>query len=239
MYTGGNSERVVGTWNRAHPTAGILIQTKTGTTPDGPDLSPDRVTRQLEHSIAVLGRVTLSDQPVEPGTPWAGPPGGGLAPSKTGRSANIGLSNVNGEALRLGSGTREPLQAGARRADPEPVLAARPRRRPGRAAPGAVRGTRVRALLASGQWPPGRPLGDGERPRREAGPASPHGQRVPRPATVGELQHSTTSGPGVSAAGLALASLGGRLVTAPVVSVSKESQWQGIHEASAPLQVDR
>lgn len=44
MYTGGNSERVVGTWNRAHPAAGILIQTKPGITPDGPDLSPDRVT---------------------------------------------------------------------------------------------------------------------------------------------------------------------------------------------------
>jgi len=59
MYTGGNSERVVGTWNRTHPDAGIFIQTKTGITPDGPDLSPDRVARQLEHSIAVLGRVDL------------------------------------------------------------------------------------------------------------------------------------------------------------------------------------
>jgi len=32
-----------GTWNRTHPDAGIFIQTKTGITPDGPDLSPDRV----------------------------------------------------------------------------------------------------------------------------------------------------------------------------------------------------
>lgn len=51
IYTGGNSERVVGTWSQAHPKSDALIQTKTGVTADGPNLAPERVRQQLKHSI--------------------------------------------------------------------------------------------------------------------------------------------------------------------------------------------
>jgi aryl-alcohol dehydrogenase-like predicted oxidoreductase len=111
MYTGGNSERVVGTWNRAHPTAGILIQTKTGITPDGPDLSPDRVTRQLEHSIAVLGRVDLYvAHQVDPGTPWAESLPVFSRAVENGTIRAYGLSNVDGEALASALETADRLR---------------------------------------------------------------------------------------------------------------------------------
>src|SRR5882762_2169550 len=110
MYTGGNSERVVGTWNRTHPDAGIFIQTKTGITPDGPDLSPDRVARQLEHSIAVLGRVDLYvAHQVDPNTPWAESLPVFSRAVENGTIRAYGLSNVDGEALASALKTADRL----------------------------------------------------------------------------------------------------------------------------------
>lgn len=110
MYTGGNSERVVGAWNRAHPDAGVFIQTKTGITPDGPDLSPDRVARQLEHSIAVLGRVDLYvAHQVDPDTLWSAslPVFSGAVENGTIRA--YGLSNVDAQTLTAALETADRL----------------------------------------------------------------------------------------------------------------------------------
>jgi aryl-alcohol dehydrogenase-like predicted oxidoreductase len=71
VYAKGASEKIVGDWVSAHPDAGVLIQTKTGTTATGPDLSPERITRQLHRSIDSLGRVDLYlSHSVDPNTRW-------------------------------------------------------------------------------------------------------------------------------------------------------------------------
>jgi aryl-alcohol dehydrogenase-like predicted oxidoreductase len=72
FYTRGNSERVIGSWNREHPDSEVLIQTKTGVTAAGPDLSPERVEQQLRRSIEALGRVDIFlAHTVDPKTPWS------------------------------------------------------------------------------------------------------------------------------------------------------------------------
>jgi hypothetical protein len=78
---------------------------------------------------------------------------------------------------------------------------------------------------------------NGERPApgSRASVASRSAHFLDDPATVAKLRQfdRVAEGQGVSPAGLALAwLLNHPVVTAPVVSVSKESQWQGIHEAS-------
>jgi 1-deoxyxylulose-5-phosphate synthase len=71
-YAGGHSEQVVGTWAKARAATTPLIQTKTGVTADGPNLSPDRIRHQLRRSLAVLGRVDLYiAHRVDPNTPWS------------------------------------------------------------------------------------------------------------------------------------------------------------------------
>ena len=71
VYAQGASEQIVGDWVRAHPDAGVLIQTKTGNTAAGPDLSPERTTRQLQRSVDTLGRVDLYlSHRVDPNTGW-------------------------------------------------------------------------------------------------------------------------------------------------------------------------
>jgi len=72
VYTGGESERILGRWVADHDQAPILIQTKTGVTADGPNLAPDRVRRQLEKSRTTLGRVDLFlAHAVDPNTDWS------------------------------------------------------------------------------------------------------------------------------------------------------------------------
>jgi aryl-alcohol dehydrogenase-like predicted oxidoreductase len=237
MYTGGNSERVVGTWNRAHPAAGILIQTKTGITPDGPDLSPDRVTRQLEHSIAVLGRVDIYvAHQVDPGTPWAESLPVFSRAVENGTIRAYGLSNVDGEALAFALETADRL----RLVRPELVQ-------------------NQYSLLARGDeqdvlplvqseglaYTPFSPLANGllagrysngERPApgSRASVASRSAHLLGDPRTVARLREfdRIAETQGVTPAGLALGwILNHPVVTAPIVSVSKESQWQGIHEA--------
>ncbi|HLQ54895.1 MAG TPA: aldo/keto reductase [Streptosporangiaceae bacterium] len=237
MYTRGNSERVVGTWNRAHPGARIFIQTKTGITPDGPDLSPDRVARQLEHSIAVLGRVDLYvAHQVDPNTPWAESLPVFSRAVENGTIRAYGLSNVDGEALASALETADRL--------------------------GLLRPELVQnqySLLARGDdkdvlplvqseglaYTPFSPLANGllagrysngERPApgSRASVASRSAHLLDDPATVAKLREfdRIAETQGVTPAGLALGwLLNHPVVTAPIVSVSKESQWQGIHDA--------
>jgi len=72
IYAGGASERILGTWLARHPSADLLIETKTGMTPNGPDLSPDRLRSRLERARTTLGRVDLFlPHAVGPNTPWS------------------------------------------------------------------------------------------------------------------------------------------------------------------------
>jgi 1-deoxyxylulose-5-phosphate synthase len=72
IYTGGESERILGRWVANHDQAPILIQTKTGVTADGPNLAPNRLRRQLEKSRETLGRVDLFlAHAVDPNTDWS------------------------------------------------------------------------------------------------------------------------------------------------------------------------
>jgi aryl-alcohol dehydrogenase-like predicted oxidoreductase len=72
VYTGGESERILGRWVANHNDAPVLIETKTGVTADGPNLAPDRLRRQLEKSREVLGRVDLFlAHAVDPNTDWS------------------------------------------------------------------------------------------------------------------------------------------------------------------------
>jgi 1-deoxyxylulose-5-phosphate synthase len=237
IYTGGNSERVVGAWNRAHPAAGILTQTKTGITPDGPDLSPDRVTRQLERSIAVLGRVDLYvAHQVDPATPWAESLPVFSRAVENGTIRAYGLSNVDGEALasaletadRLGLVRPELIQneySLLARGDEQDVL-------PLVQSEGLVYtpfSPLANGLLASR-------YSNGERPApgSRASVASRSAHLLDDPRTVARLREfdRIAETQGVTPAGLALGwLLNQSVVTAPIVAVSKESQWQGIHEA--------
>jgi aryl-alcohol dehydrogenase-like predicted oxidoreductase len=100
IYAGGNSERVVGTWRQGHLTSDAFIQTKTGMTRDGPNLAPDRVRQQLQHSIAVLGHVDLYlAHAVDSGTPWSESLPVFSAAVESGQIRAYGLSNVDGAAL--------------------------------------------------------------------------------------------------------------------------------------------
>jgi aryl-alcohol dehydrogenase-like predicted oxidoreductase len=72
IYALGESERILGGWLAQNPDADFLVQTKTGVTPNGPDLSPDRVRAQLEQSRRTLGRVDLFlAHAVDPNTEWS------------------------------------------------------------------------------------------------------------------------------------------------------------------------
>ena len=72
IYARGASEQILGRRLAANPDADVLVQTKTGFTPDGPDLSPQRLRTQLDKSRQILGRVDLFlPHTVDPDTPWA------------------------------------------------------------------------------------------------------------------------------------------------------------------------
>jgi aryl-alcohol dehydrogenase-like predicted oxidoreductase len=72
IYARGESERILGRWLAQNPDSGFLVQTKTGITPDGPDLSPGRIRAQLDRARQTLGRIDLFlAHTVDPGTPWS------------------------------------------------------------------------------------------------------------------------------------------------------------------------
>jgi aryl-alcohol dehydrogenase-like predicted oxidoreductase len=237
IYTGGNSERVVGLWNKAHPDSGVLIQSKTGATSDGPNLSPERVTRQLQHSLDTLGRVDFYvAHTVDPNTPWSDSLPVFSSAVENGRIRAYGLSNVDEAALssaletadRLGLARPELIQNSYSllvRGDDRSVLPI----------------VRSEGLA----YTPYSPLANGILTGRYSGGQQPeHGSR----ASSGPRVRSFLDDPAVldrvrqfdrlaaeldlSPAGLGLAWLINQArVVAPIIGISKESQWQGVHEA--------
>lgn len=239
VYTGGNSERVVGIWSKGHPGAGTLIQTKTGITPHGPDLSPDRVTRQLAHSVAVLGRVDFYvAHQVDPDTPWAESLPVFSRAVENGTIRAYGLSNIDGKALasaleiadRLGLVRPELIQNQYSllvRSDDQDVLPL--------AQSEGLAYTPFSPLangLLAGRY------SNGERPApgSRTSVASRAAHLLDDPAAVAKVRQfdRVAEEQGVSPAGLALAWLfNHHAVTAPIISVSKEPQWRGINDALA------
>ncbi|SEG68201.1 Predicted oxidoreductase [Actinacidiphila yanglinensis] len=237
VYTGGNSERVVGVWNKAQPDSGMLIQSKTGFTSSGPDLSPERVARQLQHSVDTLGRVDLYfAHTVDPNTPWSESLPVFSSAVESGRIRAYGLSNVDRPALesaleaadRLGLVRPELIQNSYSlivRGDDLSVL-------PIARAEGLA--YTAYSPLANGILA-GR-YSRGEQP--EKGSRASTGRRTDEflgdPGLMKRVEafDRLAAEQGVTPAGLALAWLANHpQVAAPVIGVSKESQWQGIHEA--------
>lgn len=239
IYTGGNSERVVGVWNKAQPDSGMLIQSKTGFTSSGPDLSPERVARQLQHSIDTLGRVDLYfAHTVDPTTQWSESLPVFSSAVESGRIRAYGLSNVDRPALesaleaadRLGLVRPELIQNSYSlivRGDDLSVL-------PIARAEGLA--YTAYSPLANGILA-GR-YSRGEQP--EKGSRASTGRRTDEflgdPGLMKRVEafDRLAAEQGVTPAGLALAWLVNHpQVAAPVIGVSKESQWQGVHEAAA------
>jgi len=237
MYGAGASERIVGAWNAAHADAPVLIQTKTGVTAEGPNLAPDRVRRQLAHSVAVLGRVDLYiAHQVDPNTPWAESLPVFSHAVESGVIRAYGLSNVDGAALSSALETADRLQlvrpeliqnqySLLARSDDQDVLPIV--RSEGLAyTPFSPLAT---GLLA-GRYSNGEQPAHGSR----ASIASRHAHYFDDEQVMVKIrafdrlaaEHDVTS------AGLALAWLVNHpLVAAPIVGPSKESQWTAVHEA--------
>ena len=237
VYTGGTSERVVGAWNQAHPDSGVLIQSKTGVTAGGPDLSPDRVAQQLKHSIETLGRVDLYlAHRVDPGTPWSDSLPVFGAAVESGRIRAYGLSNVDEAALTAA------LQTADRLGLPRPEVIQNAYSLLTREDDHGVLGIVASEGLA---YTPYSPLANGILAGRYSRGEQPgHGSRASTGPRVPELLNNPEAmdrvrdfdrlagARHVSPAGLALAWLINQpLVTAPIVGLSKESHWNAIHEA--------
>ena len=238
IYAGGNSERVVGAWHQAHPNADALIQTKTGVTADGPNLAPERVRQQLQHSIALLGRVDLFlAHTVDPNTSWSDSLPVFSTAVETGQIHAYGLSNVDEATLssaletadRLGLVRPEVIQNAYSlivRNDDRSVLP---------------------LVEAEGlAYTPYSPLANGilagryskgEQPARgtraSTSPKAPG--LLADPAVMSRVREfdQLAAELNVSSAGLAMAWVTNQpLVTAPIIGISKDSQWQGVHEAA-------
>jgi 1-deoxyxylulose-5-phosphate synthase len=239
VYARGASEQIVGVWNRSHPAPEVLIQTKTGATPDGPNLSPERIVAQLARSIETIGRVDLYvAHLVDPSTPWAESLPVFSAAIETGQIRAYGLSNVDETELTVALETADRLQI----ARPEIIqnsysLLVREDE------------TGVLPIVSSEglAYTPYSPLSYGILAGRyRHGDAPQEGSRASTgPRTSGILNDANVmqkvekfgelaDAAGVSPAGLALAWLINQpLVTAPIVGLSKESHWRGLHEALA------
>jgi aryl-alcohol dehydrogenase-like predicted oxidoreductase len=237
VYAGGASEQIVGTWLDAHPATAALIQTKTGVTADGPDLSPERIERQLAHSIKVLGRVDLYlAHTVDPRTPWADSLPVFSRAVEAGTIRAYGLSNVDERALTSALETADRLGL----VRPEIVqnrysLLAR------------QDDQRLLPLVQAERlaYTPYSPLANGVLAGRYSHGEQPaHGSRASIASwSAGYLSDAATmdnvrkfdrlaAGLGVTPAGLAQAWLINHpIVTAPIVGPSKESHWTGLHEA--------
>ncbi|MEV8395306.1 MULTISPECIES: aldo/keto reductase [unclassified Streptomyces] len=237
IYAGGNSERVVGLWNHAHPDSDVVIQSKTGVTGNGPDLSPDRVRRQLRHSIDVLGRVDLyTAHAVDPNTSWADSLPVFSTAVESGLIRAYGLSNVDEAALTSALETADRLGL----VRPELVQNSYSL---------LVRGDdrSVLPIVASEglAYTPYSPLANGilagrysrgEQPAK--GSRASTGPRVQEFLDDVELMAQVqefdrlAAAYGVTPAGLALAWLFNcPPVTAPIIGISSASQWLGVHEA--------
>jgi aryl-alcohol dehydrogenase-like predicted oxidoreductase len=241
IYASGNSERVVGIWRQAHPNADALIQTKTGVTADGPNLAPERVRQQLQRSTDVLGRVDLYlAHTVDPNTSWSDSLPVFSAAVESGQIRAYGLSNVDETALssaletadRLGLARPELVQNAYSlvvREDDHSVL-------PLVDAEGLAYtpySPLANGILA-GRYSKGEEVAKGTRastsPRAPALLANPEVM-----SHVREFDQLAAEW-NISPAGLALAWVTHHpLVTAPIIGISTDSQWQGVREA---LQID-
>jgi 1-deoxyxylulose-5-phosphate synthase len=236
-YTGGNSERVVGLWNAAHADAGVLIQTKTGMTGTGPDLAPERIARQLDHSIAALGRVDLYlAHAVDTDIPWSASLPVFSGAVESGRIRAYGLSNVNEAALtaaletadRLGLARPELVQNAYSllvREDDGGVLPLVQSEGLAYTPYSPLANGILAGRYSNGEQPAtGSRAGGGPRARALLDDA----ERMKRVKRFDEIAASHD----ISPAGLALAWVIKReAVTAPIIGISKESQWDGVHQA--------
>ncbi|GAA4725392.1 aldo/keto reductase [Nocardioides endophyticus] len=237
VYTGGTSERVVGEWSRMHPEADVLIQTKTGVTANGPDLSPERLARQLQHGIAVLGRVDIyMAHTVDENTPWGTSLPVFSRAVEDGTIRAYGLSNVSGAELSLALDTADSLglvrpsviqnsYSLIVRSDDDDVL-------PIVQSEGLVYSpySPLATGVLAGRYSTGeRPVvGSRASVASNADEYLDDGDLMVKVREFDELARDN----GVSSAGLALAWLVNHpVVAAPVVGISKDSQWAGIHEA--------
>jgi aryl-alcohol dehydrogenase-like predicted oxidoreductase len=237
VYTGGNSERVVGLWNKAHPDSDVLIQTKTGMTAAGPDLNPQRLERQLEHSIETIGRVDLFvAHAVDPNTPWEASLPVFSEAVRSKRIRAYGLSNIDAPGLTAALETADRLDL----VRPEVIQNSYSLlvREDEDALLPIVRSESLAytpySPLANGLLT-GR-YSKGERPA--TGSRASTGRRVPGflddPDLMQRLARfdQLAAEHGVSSAGLAFAWLIHQpLVTAPIIGISRPQQWDGVHEA--------
>jgi aryl-alcohol dehydrogenase-like predicted oxidoreductase len=238
FYTRGNSERVIGAWNKEHPDSEVLIQTKTGVTAAGPDLSPGRVEQQLGRSIETLGRVDLFlAHTVDPKTPWSDTLAVLGAAVQDGRIRAYGLSNVDEAALssaletadRLGLPRPELIQNAYSllvRSDDEAVLPI----------------VESEGLAYTPYSPLANGILAGRYSKGEQPAAGSRASTGPRakgllddPAAMDRVKQfdDVAREQGVSSAGLALAWVVSRpAVTAPIIGISRDSQWQSVREAT-------
>ncbi|MFI5957384.1 aldo/keto reductase [Cryptosporangium sp. NPDC051539] len=242
-YAGGESERTVGSWLQQREAADMLISTKVGlvSRPDGSrgfDNSPEYIRTQLERSITLLGRVDLllSHAP-DPATPVEDTIAAFSAAQEAGQIRGYGLSNV--DAARLG----EVLAAADRLGLHRPVLVENRLNLLDRRDEAELLPIVVEEGLG---YTPFSPLAGGVLSDRYLDGAQPEeGSRI---AVAGTTYYAGFYTPenlervamlrdvarelGTSVSGLALAWLRDHpAVTAPIVSPSKASQWDAVHDA--------
>jgi aryl-alcohol dehydrogenase-like predicted oxidoreductase len=237
VYARGASEKIIGSWAAAHHGADVIIQTKTGITEHGPDLSPHRIRKQLDSSIATLGRVDFYlAHTVDRRTPWSDSIQAFSEAVETGLIRAYGLSNVGAADLSTALETADNLglvrpelvqnsYSLLHREDDTDLLP-------------IVHDEGLTYMayspLANGVLS-GR-YSQGEKPDATsraaiASPAAAYLNDKDTMVRVREFDRIAASW-GVSPSGLALGWLVNHpIVTAPIVGISKASQWQGIHEA--------
>lgn len=236
-YALGASEDIVGAWAATHDRAEVFIETKTGISSSGPDLSPGRVRQQLAASIAKLGRVDFFlAHVVDPNTPWEESLPVFSSAVEDGIIRAYGLSNVDEQALTTALEVADRL--GLRR--PEIVqnsysLLARGDDY------GVLPLVRDEGLI----YTPYSPLANGvlsgrysrdqkPAPTSRAAIASPSQVYLNDPETMAKVREfdELALSESISSAGLALAWLvNHKIVTAPVIGLSSADHWHSIHEA--------
>ena len=234
VYSGGESERIVGAWHSRHPDTDLLIETKTGMTKDGPNLKPERLRSQLEKALKTLGRVDLFlPHGVDRGTPWSDSLPVLSDAVDQGLIRAYGLSNVTEQDLASALETADSL--GIRR----PQLI---QNRYSLIARGDDEGVLPIARAESISYTPYSPLAAGLLAARYLnGEEAEHGSRLSTQApTKGAMEdpalldkvrrfNDAAQRSGLAPAVLALAWLLNRPgVTAPIIGVSKPHHWDAV-----------
>jgi 1-deoxyxylulose-5-phosphate synthase len=237
VYARGASERIIGSWNAAHPSDDVIIQTKTGITEHGPDLSPQRLRSQLDASIATLGRVDVYlAHTVDRNTPWSESLQVFSDAVENGLIRAYGLSNVAAGDLtaalevadtlglirpELVQNSYSLLKAGD---DKELLPIVHDEGLAYMAYSPLANG------VLSGRYSQGEKPGAASR----AAIASPAGSYLDDENTMARVREfdRVAEALGVTSSGLALGWLVNHpIVTAPIIGISTPSQWQAVHEA--------